>query len=197
MNRPNLYKEKAKSEFFWRVEDYLANNGEIWIDGDFTSEDGDYILSLIRYMEEKHKTNNKFDTVTIYINSYGGDLVSGLNLYEALRHTELEVETVITGYACSIAGILFLAGDEILMLPHSHFHMHEPRNAGRPAGTMEELEYTLKDLNKYKEVITNIIETRTDLDYDEISYMITNRDQFFSAEEALQKGIATGIVYKL
>ncbi len=74
MNRPNLYKEKAKSECFWRVEDYLANSGEIWIDGDFTSEDGDYILSLIRYMEEKHKTNNKFDTVTIYINSYGGNL---------------------------------------------------------------------------------------------------------------------------
>lgn len=197
MQTPGIFKEKSKGDICYRIEDYLFLDGGIWVEGEFTAEKADEILSMIKILESRYEKDAKNNMITLFINSHGGDMLGGLNVYEALRNTELKVRTVVTGYACSIAGIIFLAGEERLMMPYTQFHMHEPRNFGCGEGTIEGMSRTLSDLIYYKDLLKDIVASRTKLDKKTIEKLITNKDAFFHPDDAIDHGIATGIISKL
>lgn len=90
MNRPQILREKAIGESRHEIEDYLFTDGGIWIEGEFTAVKGNLIMSALHYLEDRHVRNEKYDSVTLYINSHGGDAITGLNLYDALIQAEME-----------------------------------------------------------------------------------------------------------
>jgi ATP-dependent Clp protease protease subunit len=176
------------------IEDYMYNDRCIWIQGKFECEVADSVMAQLKILEENYIEVAKDTVVTIYINSYGGDVYGGLNLYNYMLHTPLRIHTCVTGFAGSIASILFLAGEERRMLPYSRVHIHEPGKNLFSDKSIDGLDGVVNDLHYYKDVITNIIADRTNLTADEIDKMITNRNQYFNAQEALENGFATRIV---
>lgn len=183
------------------LEDYFYNHQAIWIEGRITPEMCDSIMGLVKILEAqlmtKERDKDSID-LRLYINSPGGALTSGLNLYDFLKNSNLRIKTVVTGQANSMAGLLFLAGDERCMMPYSRLMIHEPAKSNVPEDSMEDMIHIADDLRYYKEVVCEIIADRTNLSKDEVFELITNRKQYYNAEEALKYGFATNkIVHSL
>ncbi len=133
------------------------------------------------------------EEITICINSPGGEVVSGLAVYDTIRMLKSPVRTVCIGTAASMGSILFLAGEKREMLPHTKIMIHDPLISGLSGRKMAlELEKEARKLMETRSVIAGIIAERSGLSVDEV-YEKTKEDCYLDADEAIEFGIATGI----
>ena len=138
--------------------------------------------------------NESHDEITLYISSNGGEVTSGLSLYDYIRMMKSPLKTVCIGTAASMGAILFLAGDKRLMLPHSKIMIHDPTCAfGSNRITPLEAQDKTNDLMKIRKEICSIIAERTGRPLNQI-YRRTHKDTLFTASEAIEFGIATEIM---
>lgn len=133
--------------------------------------------------------------VTIYINSPGGEVISGLAVYDYISMMKAPVRTVCTGTAASMGAILFLAGERREMLPHTRLMIHDPSYSHNDIGGRKphEIQHELDKLNETRAALAKIIAEKTGKSLDEI-YEVTASDTYYSAEEAIEFGLATGIM---
>ncbi len=136
------------------------------------------------------------EEITLCINSPGGEVVSGLAVYDTIRMLESPVRTVCIGTAASMGSILFLAGERRLMLPHCKIMIHDPLIAGLSGSKKAlELEKEAVKLMEARAIIGGIIAERSGHTLEEV-YEKTKEDCYLDAEEAIDFGIATGIIEK-
>jgi ATP-dependent Clp protease protease subunit len=142
------------------------------------------------YLEHSEST----DEITFFINSPGGDVVSGLAIYDYINIMKKPVNTVCTGTAASMGAILFLAGKKRSMLPNTRVMIHDPSfSGGNLAGKKpHEIQRNLDKLNESRETLAKIIADKTGKSLDEI-YAVTADDTYYNAEEAISFGLATEI----
>ena len=172
------------------LEDQLFSERKIFFTEEVTAETAAALIRLLMYLEQ---TGPK-EKITLYLNSPGGEVTSGLAVYDVLTGLKCPVRTVCIGTAASMASILFLAGAEREMLPHSKIMIHDPLINGL-SGTQRalQLEKEAANLMKTREILAGIIADRTGHTPEEVCEK-TREDCFMDAEEALQYGIATKIV---
>ena len=131
--------------------------------------------------------------ITLCINSPGGEVVSGLAVYDIIRSLKSPVRTVCTGTAASMGSILFLAGEERQMLPHTKIMIHDPLIGGLSGSKKAlELEKEAVQLMETRAIIAGIISERSGRPLEEV-YEKTKEDCYLNAQEAMDFGIATGI----
>lgn len=177
-------------------EEYFFNHRCIWIQGDITPEYADNILRQLKVLEDG--LGAKEDAVvTVYINSHGGDVPSGLNIYRALKTSHVHIRTIATQFAGSIAAIVFLAGNERQMLKYSHLHLHEPNYFCRNRKTVEDMEQICDNLHRYKQLLSEIIADSSTLSVSQVNQLINNRNLVCDADEALKLGFATEIIDRI
>lgn len=129
-------------------------------------------------------------TINVYISSYGGDVGSGLAIYNALKRHKAKVKTYCDGMACSIASVIFLAGDERIMNEASLLMVH---NAWVYAeGNAEQLRKQADDLEKVTQASVEAYKAHSSLSEEEIKAMM-DAETWISPEEALSYGFATAI----
>ena len=133
--------------------------------------------------------------ITFYINSPGGEVMSGLAVYDCIRLLSSPVRTVCIGTAASMGSLLFLAGEERLMLPHSQLMIHDPSysHADYSHKKPDEIEEEIAELKKTRDILCGIIAERTGQPLDRI-YEKTKLDSWFPPAEAIAFGLATGII---
>ena len=172
------------------LEDQLFSERKLFFTEEVTPETAAALIRLLMYLEQ---TGPK-EKITLYLNSPGGEVTSGLAVYDVLTGLRCPVRTVCIGTAASMASILFLAGAEREMLPHSKIMIHDPLINGL-SGTQRalQLEKEAANLMKTREILAGIIADRTGHTPEEVCEK-TREDCFMDAEEALQYGIATKIV---
>ena len=140
---------------------------------------------------------NDTKPVTLYINSPGGDVTSGLAVYDTIRLMKSPVTAVVTGIAASMGSIIFLAcdSDKRLMLPSSKVMIHDCSWGRREMGGKKpfEIEQELNQLKGTNERLVSIIAERTGKTMEKIAE-VTRYDSYFSAEKAIEFGLASGIV---
>ena len=128
----------------------------------------------------------------------GGEVVSGLAVYDYIELMKAPVRTVCIGTAASMGAILFLAGDKREMLPHTRLMIHDPAySGGDMAGKKpHELQQYVDKLKQSQKIIAEIIAHKTGKTLEEV-YEKTKEDSYFNAEEAMEYGLATGVVNSL
>ena len=99
------------------------NEATINIYGDITSWEW-YPGDVSSYTLSKHLETIEADTINVYINSYGGEVAEGLAIYNSLKRHKAKVKTYCDGFACSIASVIFMAGDERIMSTASLLMIH-------------------------------------------------------------------------
>jgi len=100
-----------------------GRNADIYIFGDITStESGENDVSS--YSLSKRLRSLDADRINVHINSYGGEVAEGLAIYNMLRNHKAKVRTICNGFACSIASVIFMAGDERIMNSSSMLYIH-------------------------------------------------------------------------
>lgn len=178
---------------FWKFVDSISSEGsELFLEGDISRETwfGDEVTPEAFRGELKKLKGN----VTVHLNSGGGDVFAGVSIYNALKdYSKGKVIVKVDGLAASIASVIAMAGDEIIMSPGSMMMVHNPWSMG--AGSSEELREVADLLDEIRESIIPIYSERTGLSKDEI-IEIMDSETWMSAEKAVEKGFADKVLKK-
>ena len=187
----SLIKESVRGLEVLSPENLLFTNREIFLTQEVDTESSNQLIKQLMILE---KLDNSRE-VTLYINSPGGDVVSGLAVYDYMQLMKAPIRTVCIGTAASMGAILFLAGEKREMLEHTRLMIHDPAyGGGDMAGKKpHELQMYVDKLKQSQEIIAGIIAEKTGKSIEEV-YEKTREDSYFNAKEAIEYGLATGIV---
>ncbi|HCW24305.1 MAG TPA: ATP-dependent Clp protease proteolytic subunit [Lachnospiraceae bacterium] len=187
-------RESAGGYTLLPVDDVLLSRRQLFLTGQITGESAADLVRKILFLQGEDGEKK----VTLYISSPGGEVDAGLGIYDALMLSGLSVRTVCTGLAASMASLIFLAGKERLILPHAQLMIHDPSYSGGSFAGMkpDEISQYLGSLEKTREVLVHILSERCGRTPEEIR-SLTAKDTYFTAEEAVSFGLATGIAKDL
>lgn len=124
------------------------------------------------------------------INSPGGDVFDGLAIYNMLKRHRASVTVTVDGIAASIASVVAMAGDEVLMPANAMMMVHDP--AGVVIGTSKEMRALAEALDKVKQSIVSAYVAKSGGDRDEIGQLMAD-ETWLTADEAVDLGLADGI----
>lgn len=171
---------------FWKWSNSVSsNNQELILDGPIASDTwwGDEVTPDLFREELKQHAGD----LTVVINSSGGDVFAGLAIYNALVNHNGNVTVRVDGLAASIASVIAMAGDKIIMSPGSMIMIHRP--SVYAAGTVDDMEKAKDVLMKIEEGITPIYAKRTGLDEDKIAELL-EAETWMLADKAVELGFA-------
>ena len=193
MRTPNIIKETYNGYFAHTIQDEMLMHREVECVGPIDEDSVNSLILQLRYLERQDSDRE----ITIYINSPGGEISSGLALYDIMRACRCPIRTVCMGMAASMGAVLFAAGDNREMLEHSRVMIHDPLIAGNGIkGSAVYLDSQVKDLMNTREIIAGILAEHTHRTKEEI-LEYTARDTYFYAEEAIEFGLADRIITQL
>ena len=133
--------------------------------------------------------------ITMYLNTPGGQVTSGLAIYDTMQLVQPEVATVCTGMAASMGAVLLCAGEKgkRSALPHSRVLIHQP--LGGAQGQATEILIAAKEIEKTRTELFNIISSHTGQPLEKVA-ADGERDYWMNAEEALAYGMVDEILKK-
>ncbi len=131
--------------------------------------------------------------IKLYINSPGGQVSSGLAIYDTMQLIRSDVSTICTGQAASMGSVLLCAGQKgkRLALPHSRVLIHQP--IGGAQGQASDILIAAKEIEKTRKELISLIAQHSGQDYDKV-FADADRDYWMSAQEALDYGMVDAIL---
>ena len=188
--------KKIKNRKFWNFaeseeERVLYISGEI-IDGyDEDEEDDDEEIKSTADIF-KDELYSGYGNISVWINSPGGDMLTGAQIYNLIKDYKGKVTIKIDGLAASAASVIAMAGDEVLMSPVSQLMIHNPFSCA--IGDSNEMKRAADMLNEVKESIINAYELKTHLSRSKIARMMDD-ESWMNAYKAVNLGFADGILF--
>ncbi len=133
--------------------------------------------------------------IIMYINSPGGVITSGLAIYDTMQYIKPDVSTVCVGQAASMGALLLVAGEKgkRYALPNSRIMIHQPLGGAR--GQATDIEIQAREILRMKDITSKIISKHTDQPLKKV-LKDTERDNFMSADEAMEYGIIDKVFHK-
>lgn len=166
-------------------------NRTISITGEINDEVATIVNASLRYLA---MTSN--DDIVVYINSPGGSVKDGLAIYDTMQYIKCDVSTICVGVAASMGAFLLSGGTKgkRFALPNSSILIHQPLIAGHGLiGQTTDIEIAAKNLVQTKERLNRILADNCGKTVDELA-RDTDRDNWFTAQEALEYGIIDNII---
>lgn len=192
LTTPKIIKESSYGWSAFDIQDEMLQNREIECVGEITAESVYSIILQLRYLQQQDPKGK----ITMYINSPGGEVTSGLALYDVMKAIKCPIRTVCVGMAASMGAILFIAGDQRDMLEHARVMIHDPLISRGIAGNALQVQSLSNDLMKTREITGTLIAKHTGKTLEEV-YEKTAKDSYFYADEAVAFGLADNIIYEL
>jgi ATP-dependent Clp protease, protease subunit len=176
--------KSASSRSWYEIRNAAADIAEVYI-YDQIGEDwftGGGVTAK-RFVNEL--ADVKAGKIHLHVNSPGGSVFDGVAIFNALQRHPAKVTTYIDGLAASIASVIALAGDQVVMAANSLFMIHNPW--GGVQGTAEDMRKMAEVLDKVRETLVNTYEDKTTLTRDELEAAL-DAETWFTAQEALAAG---------
>lgn len=139
-------------------------------------------------------TDSKAD-ISLYLNTPGGQVSSGLGIYDTMQIIEPDVATICTGMAASMGAVLLCAGEKgkRSALPHSRVLIHQPLGGTR--GQASDILIAAKEIEKTRAELVSIISEHTGQPYGKV-FADADRDFWMTSQEALEYGMVDEILKK-
>ncbi|MFB5660887.1 ATP-dependent Clp endopeptidase proteolytic subunit ClpP [Alteribacillus sp. HJP-4] len=133
--------------------------------------------------------------ISLYINSPGGSITSGMAIYDTMQHIKPKVSTICVGMAASMGAFLLTAGEpgKRFALPNSEVMIHQP--LGGTQGQASDIEIHARRIIQMREKLNKILAERTGQPL-EVIERDTDRDNFMSAEDSKKYGLIDEVLYK-
>jgi len=167
--------------------DVLYIDGEISSDESWWGPGGEVIARKFR------QQLSRCGDVTVWINSPGGDVFAGAEIYTALREHAGKVTVKVTGIAASAASVIAMAGDEVLMSPVAYMMIHDPWTFA--LGNAKEMEHWATVLREIGEGLIIAYTAKTGKTRDEIVEMLA-AETYMSAQRCVDEGFADGLLFE-
>ena len=133
--------------------------------------------------------------IYLYINSPGGQVSSGMAIYDTMQYIKPDVQTICIGQAASMGALLLAAGakDKRFSLPHARIMIHQP--SGGFQGQHSDIEIQAKEISKIRVILDGILATHCGQDTKKVR-QDTERDNYMTGEEALKYGLIDKLINK-
>lgn len=167
-----------------------GRQADIYIFGDITSCAWDE-SDVSSFSLSKQLAELDVDVINIHINSYGGEVAEGLAIYNMLKNHPAKVKTYCDGFACSIASVVFMAGDERIMNNASMLMIHNAWTY--TAGNAEDLRKVADDLDIISQGAFAAYKSAVNISDEKLLEML-NAETWILPDDALEMGFATSII---
>lgn len=167
-----------------------AKTANIFIYGDITSYPWDESDVSSFNLSKQLQELEDVDQINVYINSYGGEVAEGLAIYNSLKRHKASITTIADGFACSVASVIFAAGDERIIYDTSLLMIHNAWNYAR--GNAKELRKQADDLETINSLAVNAYMKVVNITEEELNVLMDD-ESWINSVNALEKGFATSI----
>lgn len=187
---PNILEPKEFRGQYMDVFDRLLMERIIFLGVPITSDVCNIVQAQMLYLDSV-----SHEDITLYLNTPGGEVVSGLAVYDTMQLISSDVSTICTGMAASMGSILLCGGaaGKRAMLPHSKVMIHQP--LGGVEGQASDILIEAKEIEKAREELYKIIAKHSNQPYKKV-FKDSDRNYWMSAEEALAYGMVDQIITK-
>ena len=189
ISTPNIIEESREKLTTISIIDAMLRDRQISLLGPVDEDSVNSLVTQLLYLEKTAPG----EEITFYINSDGGEVGNGLALYDIMQHISSPVRTICLGRACSMAAVLFAAGDIREIYTHSKVMIHDPSISGRMTMKALELQTMSQDLMGTRQALAEILARHTGQPLERILEK-TVTDCFFDAKEAIEFGLADRII---
>ena len=186
---PTVIEQTNRGERAYDIYSRLLKDRIIMLGSAIDDNVANSIVAQLLFLE----TENPEKDIYLYINSPGGSITAGMAIYDTMQYIKPQVSTICIGMAASMGAFLLAAGEKgkRFALPNSEVMIHQP--LGGAQGQATEIEIAAKRILFMRERLNKILAERTGQDYETIA-RDTERDNFMTAERALEYGLVDRII---
>ena len=190
-NEARIIRESSHGYDLIPIQDEMLSHREVELVGEVDAASVNALVRQLRYLQRQDLEGQ----ITLFINSPGGSVDSGMALYDVMQAVSCPIRTVCVGLAASMAALLFVSGSRRDMLPHSRIMIHDPLIV-RTGGSALKLKAVSDDLMETRQIIARVISEHSGKSLEEVLAK-TATDSYFRAEEAVEFGLADHIITSL
>lgn len=167
----------------------LLSSRIIILSGEVDDDMASLAVAQLLYLESLDPNKD----IQIYINSPGGSVTAGMAIYDTMQHVKCDVSTICIGLAASMGAFLLAGGTsgKRFSLPNAEIMIHQP--SGGAKGQATDIQIAAQNIQRTKNKLNELLAANTGRTLEEVTYD-TDRDNFMSAEEALEYGLIDQII---
>ena len=171
-------------DIYWLLKDRI-----VFLGGGINDEVANLVVAQLLFLEAEDPDKD----IHLYINSPGGVVTAGLAIYDTMKYIKPDVSTICIGQAASMGAILLTAGakGKRFALPLARIMIHQP--LGGAQGQSTDIQIQAREILRLREVLNEILTSHTGQPLDKI-VTDTERDNFMSAEEAMNYGLIDKVI---
>lgn len=185
---PMIVDKETNGERSYDIFSRLLKDRIILLSGEIDDECANSVIAQLLYLDS---LNN--EEISLYINSPGGSVTSGMAIYDTMNFVKSDVSTICLGMAASMGAFLLSSGKKgkRYALPNSEIMIHQP--LGGAKGQATEIKIAAEQILKTKEKLNKILSENTGQDLKKVE-QDTERDHFLNANEALDYGLIDKLI---
>ncbi len=186
---PMVIEQTARGERSYDIYSRLLKERVIFLVGQVEDYMANLIVAQLLFLESENPDKD----IHLYINSPGGSVTAGMAIYDTMQFIKADVSTMCIGQAASMGSLLLAAGakDKRFCLPHSRVMIHQP--LGGFQGQASDIDIHAKEILSVRDRLNNILSRHTGQKVEKIQ-QDTDRDNFLSAEDAVEYGLVDKVL---
>mgnify|MGYP004568099647 FL=1 len=186
---PYVVEQTNRGERSYDIFSRLLNDRIIMLTEEVNNQTASLVVAQLLYLEGQDPTKD----IRLYINSPGGSVTDGMSIYDTMNYIKCDVSTICMGMAASMGAFLLSAGakGKRYALPNSDIMIHQP--SGGAQGQATDMLIHTQHIIDTKKKLNEILAANTGQPYDVIA-KDTERDNFMTAQEALEYGLIDKVI---
>ncbi len=186
---PMVIEQTGRGERSFDIFSRLLNDRVIFLSDEVNDTTASLVIAQMLYLESVDPDKD----ISFYINSPGGSVTAGMAIYDTMQFVKCDVTTICLGLAASMGAFLLAAGTKgkRIALPHSEIMIHQP--LGQSSGQVSDVLIRTELLVRTRQTLNELLAKNTGRSIEEIA-RDTERDNFMTAEQALEYGLVDRII---
>jgi ATP-dependent Clp protease protease subunit len=188
---PGVVESGPRGDRFWDIYSLLLKERIVMLFTPIVDQVANVVIAQLLYLEREDPDKD----ISMYIQSPGGVISSGLAIYDTMQLIRPEVSTICVGMAASMATVLLSAGakGKRYALPNATIHLHQ--SVGGAQGQAADIVIAAREIARQQDIIKDIIVKHTGQPLEKVTHD-TDRDFYLSAEQAVEYGIVDEVLAK-
>ena len=185
---PTVIEQSSRGERAYDIYSRLLKDRIIMVSGPIEDNMANSIVAQLLFLDAQDSTKD----IYMYINSPGGVVTAGMAIYDTMNFIKSDVQTIVIGMAASMASVLVSSGakGKRFGLPHSTVMIHQP--SGGAQGQQTEIQIAAEEILKTRKMLNEILAANSGQTFEKVQ-QDTERDNFMTAQEAVDYGLLDGI----
>ena len=186
---PYVIEQTSRGERSYDIYSRLLKERIVFLGEEVNSTSASIVVAQLLFLEAEDPNKD----IHMYINSPGGEITSGMAIYDTMNYIKCDVSTICIGMAASMGAFLLAGGakGKRMALPNAEIMIHQP--LGGTQGQATEIEIAAKHIIRTKEKLNRMLSENTGKPYEQVA-ADTERDNWMTAQEALDYGLIDSIV---